>query len=59
MDNEIFKYIIDNQPKWAEAYKEQQKRQHEKKRLAYMKIYNKTYVRPGRVKKDKSYYVLG
>ncbi len=59
MENEIFKYIIANQLKWQEMYKEQKKQEHEEKRLAYMKIWNKTYVRPSKAKKDKSYYILG
>ena len=59
MENEIFKYIISNKSKWQEIYIEQKTQEHEKKRLDYMKEYNKTYVRPSKAKKDKSYYILG
>jgi hypothetical protein len=59
MDNEFFKYLIENQSKWEKMYKEQKKEEHQKKRIEYMKEYNKTYNRPLKGKKNKSYYILG
>jgi hypothetical protein len=59
MENEFFKYLIENQSKWAEMYKEQKKREHEEKKLKHQQ-YNINY-KPIRqqTNKNKAYYVLG
>jgi hypothetical protein len=58
MNKELFDYLVANQSVWQQQYKHQQDEEHKEKRLKYMEIYNQTYVRPSRAKKDKSYYVL-
>jgi hypothetical protein len=42
---EQYKYLIDNQPIWAEMYRKQKEEEHYNKRILFMREYNKTYYR--------------